>query len=223
MVSISTAPRSWRPEWMLENVPEFTWRVPTVIERELFEGSMAEHNALAAFPWAIDAQFRAGLEALLPDDPEKVENLADMRDRVSSGTSSLTAKEMALYDEAVEAVREYWPGYRQIIAQASRRESLLPTMAFRKFVTGWDGVTFKGEPVSFSRGIDGMVTDDALACVEPTIIRALGLKIYSAMYDRSAEKNSEPPLPSEGGRKNSKAKTLKVGKSARTPGRKIPD
>lgn len=217
MTIISTAPREWRPVWITENPPLILWRVATVIERDLFEGSLAQYNALPAMPWVIDNQFRTGLAALLPDDPDRVASLCELRSRLSAD-EALTPHETALYDEAVAALMEYWPGYRAIVAQAAKRESLLPTLAFQKFVTGWEGLTFNDDPVAYQRGIDMQITDDVMAQVDPMIIRSLGLEIYRAMYDRSAEKNSAPPSPSGGGRRTSKAKTRRAGKSAQTDG-----
>jgi hypothetical protein len=221
MVAISTAPRTWRPEWLGEETPTFTWRVPTVIERELFEGGMAAYNALAVYPWHIAQQFRAGLSALLPADPDEAERLDELRTRQSAG-EELSAADVASLDEATGALMQYWPGYRLIVAQASRREAVLPLVAFRHFVAGWEGLSFKGEPVTIARGLDGLITDDVMARIDPMIIRALGIEIYGAMYDRSAEKNFVPPSPSDDGPRTSKPKTRKGGKSAPTSGETTP-
>lgn len=222
MTAFSTAPRTWRPSWLQDEAPTFTWRVPTVTERELFEGGMAAHNALAVYPWDIANQFRAGVAALLPDDPEQAEQLDSLRERQMAG-ETLDAVDTALIDEAVGALMQHWPGYRLIVAQAARREAVLPLAAFRAFVTGWEGLTFKGEPVTMLRGIDGLIADDVMARIDPLVIRALGIEIYGAMYDRSAEKNSAPSSPSEDDRKTSTATTTKGGKSAPTTGKKTPE
>lgn len=95
---------------------------------------------------------------------------------------------------------------------------MLPLVAFRNFVTGWEGLTFKGEPVALVRGIDGLIIDDVMARIDPMVVRALGIEIYGAMYDRSAEKNSEPPSQSDGDQGTSKSTTTKGGKSAPTTG-----
>lgn len=218
MVAISTAAQSWRPSWVDEaEAPTFTWRAPTVTERELFEGEMARHNALAVFPWDIATAFREGLAHLLADDPEEAERLEEIRSRQVAG-EALTPVETGLLAETIAALMQYWPGYRLVVEQQARRETLLPLVAFRKFVTGWEGKVGPEDELPCTRGIDGMIKEEIVGQIDPSYMRSLGVTIYNGMYARGAEKNSAPPSPSVGDPPTSTTTTPRDGKSDLTSG-----
>lgn len=221
MVALTTGPHVWRPRQIdPATAPTFTYRIPTVTERELFEASMAVHNATAVYDWNIREQFRAGLTALLPEDPGEAERLVELLTRQQDG-EDLAPVEVASLDEAADALRQYWPGYRLLVERAARREHVMPIAAFRTFVTGWEGRVGPDDELTCVRGIDGMITEAVLARIDPILIRLLGVHLYAQMYGLGEEKNSAPPLKSGGAPKTSKnPPKARRGKSAPTNGRK---
>lgn len=221
MVAISTGPHVWRPRQMdAATAPTFTYRIPTVTERELFEAGMAVHNATAVYDWNIREQFRAGLAALLPEDPGEAERLIELLTRQQDG-DTLVAVEIASLDEAADALRQYWPGYRLLVERAARREHVLPIAAFRAFVVGWEGKVGPDDTLACVRGIDGLIAESVLGRIDPILIRLLGVHLYAEMYGLGEEKNFEAPSKSGGAPKISrKPPKAKRGKSAPTNGRK---
>lgn len=230
MSEIVLGPQVWRPSWIKTGkAPAFGWRVPTVTERELFEGEMAVYNALAVYPWDIAAAFRTGLEALLPEQPEDVERLDAIREKqlkIETATDDekkkldpLSAAEAAELAEATAALMRYWPGYRELVGQAARREAIMPIVAFRRFVTGWEGVA---KDPHLRRGLDGLITEDSIADIDSMLIRGCGAAIYRAMYQGGLEKNSEPPSTFGSIPETSMTPTRKGGKSGKTSGEKTP-
>lgn len=233
MTEVVLGPQIWRPSWIKNGaVPAFGWRVPTVTERELFEGEMATYNALAVYPWDIATAFREGLEALLPDNPEDVERIDAIREKQllveiagqkKGGADKLSAAESAQIAEATSALMRYWPPYRELVGQAAAREAIMPIVAFRRFVTGWENVLDAdgAEPV-LRRGLDGLITEASISGIDSMLIRGCGAAIYRGMYPGGLEKNSAPPSTSGNTPVTSTKPTRKGGKSAKTSGEKTP-
>jgi hypothetical protein len=177
----------WRASWITPS-PAITWRRASVIERDMFEAEVAgEHRAGRIMPWEWQSAFVEGMRALLPDDPEgaRLIELAQLRAK----GESLDATDAALLRQAEEVMHEHWPDYRRLRAQEERREAVLPVLAFRRFVTGWEGLTDgEGAPIIFAQSL-GVVADDVLAQIPPIIIKACGITAYNGQYIRGTEKN----------------------------------
>lgn len=225
MISLSTTqPIRWQAEWdaKSEGGAVFYYRAATVTERELFEAEAAGYRAGRVFPWDLQDKFFAGLQALLPEDPEAVDRLADAHRRSSYG-EELTSAEQAELDQVTDALVQHWPGYRLLIEQAARRDAIMPVLAVRRFVTGWENVNDDaGNPVACTRGLDGMVTESSLSAVPPITLKRLGMEIYGNLYATGEAKNSVPPSKSGGVQRTSKARqsAKKVGSLATTSGSK---
>jgi hypothetical protein len=225
MGEVLLGPQVWRPSWTsADDRPEIGWRPAGVVERDLFEGKLAIYNALPVYPWNIAEQFRAGLSALLPNQPEDAERLDQIRERTVNGATDIDPVEASDLAEATTALMKYWPGYRDLVGQAANREAVMPVMAFREFVTGWKNVRASdGKTViELQRGLDGLITQECLREVDPLMIRACGIAIYNGMFPGGLEKNSAPPSPSDDAPKTSKGTTPKGGKSTKTTGEKTP-
>jgi hypothetical protein len=227
MIGLSTAqPIRWQAEWDAKEADGavFYYRAATVTERELFEAEAAGYRATRVFPWDITNQFFAGLRALLPDDAESVDRLADVHRRSVYG-EELEPTEQAELDQVSDALMQHWPGYRLLIEQAARRDAVMPVLAVRRFVVGWDHVLdASGAPVAFTRGLDGMVPETALNHITALTLKSLGMEIYGNLYATGEAKNSAPLLKSGGGQRTSKVRRSATtrGKSAKTSGPKTP-
>lgn len=175
----------------MDGAPRLFYRAPSVIERDLFEGEVSGvYRAPRIFPWDLQAAFAAGLLALLADNADEAARIAELAQMESAG-ESLDPIAMADLTRARDLVGELWPPYQSMIAQAARRDSVVPVLAFRRFVTGWDGLEDDDGAIPFARGLDGFIPDSALQRIAPMIIRVLGIEIYNGMYlTKSAEKNS---------------------------------
>lgn len=219
MIALSTQPKSWQAPWAEgEDKPVFYFRPATVTERELFEAEAAGYRAGRVFPWDLENQFFEGLKTLLPDDLDNVDRLVELRRRANDG-EQLDGAEQEELDKVTAALTDYYPPFRSLIEQIARREAIVPLMAVRRFLVGWDRVTgVDNQPLMFKVGIDQCVPDGLIAALEPVLLKTLGLEIYQQLYAQSAEKNSEPPLKS--------AEDLKIsgaagpGRSKKTSGRK---
>lgn len=225
MIGLSTAqPIRWQAEWDAKSTDGavFLYRAATVTERELFEAEAAGYRATRVFPWDLQNQFFSGLQALLPEDPENVDRLADAH-RQSMYGKDLEPQAQAELDQVKDALTEHWPGYRLLIEQSARRDNVMPVLAARRFLVGWDNVfDASGAPVAFTRGLDGMVPEALLKHVTPLTIKALGMEIYGSLYASGEAKNFAPPLKSGGDQRTSKARSIATtrGKSAKTSGRR---
>lgn len=215
----STATQRWQAPWAEgEGNPAYFYRAATVEERELFEAEAAAFRAARVFPWDLQAAFFAGLQALLPDDAEAIERLSDINQRASDGTE-ISAAETAELQEVTDALTQYWPGYRQLVEQAARREAIMPVLAVRRFMVGWENVTdAEGRSVALIRGLDGRVHDASMKLLDTVTIRSLGLAIYHQLYAVGTEKNSAPPSASAPARRTSGRAGR--GRSATTSGKK---
>ena len=221
-------PQKWSPSW-IDSTPKpvFHWRHGSVIERAQLEAEAAGEYRAAEVPgWVLQDALATGLRKLLPDDAD-----AEERERLIALAASEMAGETladadaAILAEARAALADNWPPYRALLAQQSRRESLIPMLTFRRFVTGWDGVTDRaGQPVAYSRDLDGAVSDSALALIDPMMMLVLGLQIFNALYARGLEKNFAPRSKSGSARRISGTarRSPAAGKSAGTSGRKTP-
>ena len=225
MLAISAKqPIRWQADWDVksEDGAVFYYRAATVTERELFEAEAAGYRAGRVFPWDLTNQFFSGLAALLTEDPESVDRMAEVHRRSVYG-EDLTPAEQAELDEVSNALIQHWPGYRLLIEQSARRDAVMPVLAVRRFVCGWENVVDDdGNLVPFTRGLDGMVPEQSLKSITPLTLKSLGMEIYSNLYATGEAKNSEPPSKSGGGQRTSKPRSSakRAGRSVRTSGTK---
>jgi hypothetical protein len=225
MLAISAVqPIRWQADWDVktQDGAVFYYRAATVTERELFEAEAAGYRAARVFPWDLTNQFFAGLQALLPEDPESIDRVCDVHRRNIYG-EEISAAEQAELDQVSDALVQHWPGYRLLIEQSARRDAVMPILAVRRFVCGWENVVDgNGDPVPFTRGLDGMVPELSLKSVTPLTLKSLGMEIYSNLYATGEAKNSAPPSKSGGGQRISKPRNSvrKAGRSVTTSGPK---
>jgi hypothetical protein len=206
----TTAPVPWSPPWAPER--KFLFTAGSVVDRANLEAELAgELRAGRVFDFQLDAAFEAGVTELL--GAEDAERLREVVAAEREG-GDIPAAERAMLDECRSLMKEHWPPFRALAAQAERRNQLVPVVALRRFCTGWDG---PGLP-PFERKL-GVVTDAALVGLDFLTARAAGLFAYGLLYAGGQEKNSAPPSPSGNGRSSSNSPRRAGGSSTAKSGR----
>ncbi len=223
MVVTSTAPKPWSPPW--DPKTAFMVRAADVLERGEFEAELASFGAGRIFPFQIEQAFMEGVEALLADHPADIERIREVQaafEALEPG-QKLPAEEQGLIEGAREAVRAHWPAFRALIAQEAKRQEIMPTLAFRRFCTGWEGGNIDGSPLpEYRAGIDRLILLDTMKAVDPILIRLVGLHAHNLMWATGDAKNSAAPLPSDKSQAPSEDTSRKGGSSAGNTGRRTP-
>lgn len=219
MIPTSTDPAHairWSPPWIKPPaaVPVFLLRAGTVLERELMEAELAgQYQAGTVWPWEEQAAIVSGLRALGKDDAEQLLALAeaDFAGAIESDAERMT------YRQALDVLAAHWPPYQRLQQQRAQRNAVAPIVAFRRFCCGWENVD-----AAFGRGIDQLVTIDALNAIAPLTLRSAGLRAYNLQYGGGEEKNSDAPSKSGDGpgTSNMGANAAKAGKSRASATRK---
>lgn len=176
-----------------DEAPVFLLRAGSVVERGRLEAELAgEHQAGRVFPYELLEAFQSGVQALMADDPGRDE-IAALAIAEGEG-ETLTGTDRQLLVEAREILTKHWPEYRALVAQAQRRRELAPILALQRFCVGWEKVA-----APFARGRDGLVTEAALAALDPFDLMLAGNEAYGLLYGRGQEGNSSPASVSDSG------------------------
>lgn len=196
LMTSTAAPKRFVPQWRRDDpdAPAYLLRAGSVIEREMLEAELAgEQRAGRVWPYELANVLCDAFRAIGGDDVGLLTGLVEREQAAAlHAGEKLDDADQATLDGARQVAIEYWPDYASLVAQMQRRELLLPILAFRRFCVGWENVAG-----TFKRGLGGFVDDSALKSVDPLHMRAAGIEAYNLLYlDPSAEKNSEPPLPS---------------------------
>lgn len=209
------------PSWRVgdDDAPKFYFRRGSVIERSAAEAELSgEHQAGRVFMFEIINAVRAGVMALLADDPE-LDRVLELIDREKDGDETIDPAGRQVLLGVKSVLAEHWPEYRELLARKARRQEIAPVLMFRRFCTGWEKV---GAP--FAKGMDGFVTDDALAAVDPLELIAAGNHCYGLQYDTGPKANFPQPSPSDAApaTSNSGDGSREGGESTATTGQKTP-
>lgn len=201
MIVTSTTERvPFTPKWMCDadgqpqpGAPVIYFRGGSVIERGQMEAELAgPHRAGEVYGFELRQAVRAGVLALLADDPE-IDRLLGLIDAEAEGEASgLSEQDRQLLAAIRNVLAESWPAYRDLVAQLERRRAVAPIVAFRRYCVGLDvaGVTFE-------RGKDGFVSEATLAQLEPFLLSVAGNRAYELQQPRGLEGNSPRPSPSD--------------------------
>lgn len=221
----TTEAERFTPSWRKDepDAPVYLVRAGGVIERDALEAELSgSFRAPKAHLPEIRQARREGVLDLLADDPEldRVIELLDREAAVDDGEEKLSKDDERLLGEIHAILAEHWPDYRDIMGQIARRQELLPTLAFRRFVVGWENVA-----VPFARDRQGMVSDASQRALDPLEMKVAGLRAYQLLYpETDAEKNSAPPSSSDAGPTISTSGDASTadGKSTAKSGRRTP-
>lgn len=187
------------PKWLEKeaDAPVFQLRAGGVIERAQLEAELAgPYRSAKVYGFELTEALRSGVRALLHDDPE-LDHLLGLIEAEAAvgaaedgdGAEPLSEADKRILAEVRNVMAQNWPDYRDLVAQLERRREIAPVVAFRRFCTGWSGIS-----TPFARGRDGLVTEAALKGVGHLEMLSAGNRAYSLLYpDTSAEKNSSPP------------------------------
>jgi len=184
MIRTNKAPFPWPVPWG-DGQAVFWLRAGDVIERSEFEAELAEYRAPRVFDFQLSEALMSGVAELLKDTPDDIERIREISAAVETG-DEVSAADRALLSAVQETVAQHWPAYRSLIGQAARRNELIPTLAFRRFCTSWEG---KDLP-SYQKGPDGLLTLASMNDVEPLLIRLAGMRAYQALYATDDAGNS---------------------------------
>ena len=199
MISTSTTARvPFTPSWLegLPEAPVFQLRAGSVVERGLMEAELAgEHRAGKVYDFELRREMRAGVAALLADDPELDTVLGAIEaEGELVGEAKLPDDQERLLREVRDVLRQHWPDYRDLVAQLERRRQIAPIVALKRFCMGWErAIGDKGEPAPFARGRDGLVTDAALAGLSGLELLAAGNRAYLLQFGTGQAGNSPRP------------------------------
>jgi hypothetical protein len=211
----SSATVEWVPPWLQgEAQPKrrYLFRAGSVGDRATVEAELAgDCRAAPVYGFEMSAAFADGVVALFPDNPDDASRLIelDQAEAALKEGESLPADEQALLDQAREIVGEAWPAYRALSARKARRNEWAPLVAFRRLCAGWEGE----ELPPFAKGLDGLVTAEAMLALPSLELRIGGAEAYRRLHGRGGdtEKNCEGPLPSGKGPRTSTSPAQKKG------------
>lgn len=237
----ATQPVAWSPPWLPEGVAQrrYLFRPGSVMDRARIEADLSgECRAGQVYGFQLQAAFAEGVKALLADSPDYAAQLIELASAEAAldPGERLPPEEEAALSQARETLTESWPAFRALIAQEERRNQFAPIIAFRRLCVGWeegapapvgegDEAQEQRPPVlpPFARGVDGMVTLDAMDQVPSLELRAGGLFAFSNLYGGPQAKNSAAPSQSDRGRPTSNSdKPQRAGRSAGRSGKKTP-
>lgn len=209
------------PAWLRDRKepPTFQLRTASTLERDAFEAELeGVHNAGAVYDVVVREITMAGVRALAEEDDQgRLIDLLDQEAALKKG-EEMSPEETALLRGLREVLSQHWPEYRVVQAQISRRNKLLPTLAFMTFCNGWDNVTGNdGEPLNFATNALGQIDEDVLRKVPHIMLHVTGMEAYAMQYGSGEAKNSGPLSKSSG---NHKTSTLGGGS---TKGGKLPE
>lgn len=217
MIRTTKAPVAWPVPWA-DGQAHFMLRAGDVIERGEFEADLSELGAGRVFDFQLEEAFLSGVEALLAGDTDAIGRIRDISAAMAS-EDTITPDDQALMDGTRELVKQHWPAYAILMKQVSRRGELIPTLAFQRFCTGWEGEGFP----EYRKGIDQLVTLECIGEVPPILVRLAGMRAYQMLWATGQEKNFEAPLPPVKSPRPSKSGTREKGGSSRArSGRKTP-
>lgn len=224
MISTDTkTPHRFTPPWhkpaegeAAPDAPVYLIRAGNVIERGLLEAELAgEYRAGPVYDFELLAAFAEGVTALL-DDAGEAEQLVSLAE-ADALKQEIAGEERSALADARNLLAEHWPNYRALTARLARRNQLAGVLAFRRFCVGWENVE-----AEFARGVDGLVTMDAIGALDPLDLKVAGLFAFDLLYAGGQEKNSSRPSKSDAAPRTSPsaAPSREGGKSPAKGGRK---
>lgn len=206
------------PEKINPTRPVYLARVASFDERALFEAELAgpPWNAGRVYDFQLlDALEAATLSRMVDAPSDQQGRVAEAFQRARTDTANLPEADRQLIAD-LERIEGQTPGrYAELVAARRARAVVLPTVAMRRFLLGWEG-----RAVDFTARWDGCPDDAALKTVPEAERLWLGVQLYAMLYpsvDEGKPLRSPPPSPRGpatskvgGGRKTA----ARAGKSA---------
>ncbi len=174
------------------------------VATHLLRAEFRQACAAAGLRYPNDAQLFAAQRAAI--SAAGASNAGDLLALVEAGEAKSADPELELPDGTLERLAalqsvliEQDEAYARLIASRVRFASLMPLVAARMCLRGWENVTdADGKPVPFRRGPQG-VPDDDLEHVPESQLHELGAKAVALMtVSETQAKNSASPSRSPG-------------------------
>lgn len=188
--ALTTLP--WTPDHLVgaPDAPVFLIRPGTMTERVTFEAMLAAppYRAGRVFPWVLADTAIAAARSLL--DGEQLGQVIDAFTALKKldGVAGLPIDQRQLVIGIEGALTAAWPEYAELHAQLQRRLEIMPLLACRQFLVGWD--RFDAE---FVTDKDGRPTDDTLRAMGPFFMPLCGHQAYNLLYAKDQFPLSPPP------------------------------
>lgn len=211
----------------MDDPPKFVLRSGEVIERGMMEGELAgpPYRAGDVYPWEKTAALRSGVETLLSGDDGASELIDLIAAAAQGGEGELSAADAQKLANMRSIMAEHWPPYAELIAREERRRKVAPIVAFRRYCVGIEGNASKaGKPIEIKLGRDGLVSDETLQELDPTLLTMAGNEAFALQYGGGHVKNSERLSQSEESQTATEQdeQSPTDGSSERTNGKKTP-
>lgn len=209
MIAFTAAPQPFTPSWYCNKdgspragARTYLVRPGGITDRAMFEGAIAgpPFNAGRVFPWDLISAAENAVTHLLDGDArgQVLEALAAWRANMLTPEALPPATAQLL--AGVEIALRSWPEYAELRAAEARRTHMLPTLAAKWFLAGWQGFD-----APFELGPDGKASDASLLAIPAPDLNALGWHAYNCMYAEQHRPLSQPPSTSAATRPRSGA------------------
>lgn len=161
----------------------YTVAALTWLQRVAFRAELTTASGVYPSQDQLAAALRAALTDLAPG------NLAELLPIIDAATDGDTDPAMLSQLAAIEAACSGHPVYAPLLAARQRYLGLLPYIAAKHALRGWEG---EGLP-PFAR-VRGVVPDELIEVLPQADVDAVGWAAHGAMMpSAAAEKNSEAP------------------------------
>lgn len=160
----------------------------TFRERQAFRAEMAREGGIYPLRAQLLDALREAVREVSPSNAEELITHIDAAEADPDGEDRAVQQRLATIEAACASV----PVYATLLAARQRYAGMLPWVAARHALRGWEG---EGLPPFVRQG--GTVPAELLDLLPSDEIEAVGNRAAELMQpDRFAEGNSAPPLPS---------------------------
>jgi hypothetical protein len=172
-----------------------------VLEDEFFDEAVAAMKA-----WTSGPDLERHLEVIAAARAKRIEE------------NTPEAQHLAGIEEVLLG-QPGWPAYKALFARKARRNEFLPLLALMTQLVGWEN-----REATFSAGLDGRVTGEALATIPPLERRWLGFEAWAILHLKAdlvplfgpgSTSERDPKSSTSGGPTRGKDRGSSTGKSGR--------
>lgn len=167
---------------------------PTLMQRAAFKRDLVSLGATMHDRPALLAALRADLRAAAPYNLDQLIEVLDGYEAAPDEADSATKAEV---DGMMRLARAYAGEYAQRLGDNAHFNDVLPIVACKHFLVGWEGVTdADGKPAPFAR-VNNQTTDATLMAIPAAELVAVGMRAFLRMVvPDGIKKNSASPSPS---------------------------
>lgn len=192
MIALSTTEAErFTPPWLTgDDAPVFLLRAGSVIDRAMLEAELTgKHRAGRVFTFELRDTFKAGIMAVMADDPAH-DQLIEWAAAEAEGGDLADAERQALHGVR-DSMAEFYSDYADLLGRMARRREIAPILTLQRFLVGWENVS-----LTFARGADGRVPLDLIGKLDSLQMLAAGNRAYELLYPDAEELEGNSPRPS---------------------------